>query len=54
MKFEVQTSKNSHEYRKVCLKMILCVYACFVEFYVFVFYAIHVVGKHMYMIMFGF
>ena len=36
---------NVHDVRKVCLEMILCVYGCFVEFYVFVLNETHVVGS---------
>ena len=42
VKFGGQTTKNVHDVPKVCLEMTLCVYACFVEFYVFVLYNIHV------------
>ena len=37
MKLRGQTSKNVHDVWKVCLKTTLCVLACIVEFYVFVF-----------------
>ena len=33
---EVKRPKKVHDVRKVCLKTTLCVYACFVEFYIFV------------------
>ena len=36
MKFEGKKSKNVHNVRKVCLKMTLCVLACFIKFYVFI------------------
>ena len=39
-----QTSNNVHEFQKVCLETTLCVYACFIMFYVFVFDEINVVG----------
>ena len=44
MQFEGQTSKNVHDVRKVCLETTLCVYACFVKFYVFVLDEINVRG----------
>ena len=44
VKFGGQTSKNVHDVQKVCLDMTLCVYTCFVEFYVFVMDKTHVVG----------
>ena len=42
--FGGQTSKNLDDVQKVCFDMTLCVIACFVEFYVFVFYEINVRG----------
>ena len=36
VKFGGQTCKTVHYVRKVCLETTLCVYACFVEFYVFI------------------
>ena len=42
--FGGQTLKNVHDVRNVCLETTLCVYVCFVEFYVFVFDETHVVG----------
>ena len=44
MKFGGQTSKNVHDVQKVCLETTLCVYACFVKFYVFVLDENHVRG----------
>ena len=44
VKFGGQTSKNVHDVQKVCLEKTLCVYAFFVEFYVFVLEEIHVRG----------
>ena len=44
MKFGGQMSKNVHDVRKVCLQTTLCVWACFIEFYVFVLDEIHVRG----------
>ena len=35
---------NVHDVRKVCLEMTLCVLACFVKFYVFVFDEIDIKG----------
>ena len=47
VKFRGQTSNNVHDVRMVCFEMTLCVYVCFVEFYVFVLDKTHVVGpKH--------
>ena len=37
MKVGGQTSKNDPDIRKVCLETTMCVLACFVEFYVFIF-----------------
>ena len=39
-----QTSKNVHDVRKVCLERTLCVLACFVELYVFIFDEINLRG----------
>ena len=44
VKFGGQTSKNVHDIQNVCLETTLCVFACFVEFYVFVLDEIHVIG----------
>ena len=44
MKFGGQTSKNVHDVRNDCLETTLCVYVCFVNFYVFVLDQNHVVG----------
>ena len=44
VKLRGQTSKNVHDIRKVCLETTLCVYACFIEFYVFVLDEIDMVG----------
>ena len=44
VKFGRQMSKNIHDVRKVCLEPTLYIYACFVEFYVFVFDEIYVKG----------
>ena len=44
VKFGGQTSKNIHGVRKFCLETTLCVYACFVKFYVFVLDEIHLIG----------
>ena len=49
VKFGGQTSKNVHDVRKVCLEMVLCVYACFVKFYMFILDEVHVrVTKRVY------
>ena len=42
--FGGQRSNNVHDVRKVCLEMTLCVLACFMEFYMFVFDEINVTG----------
>ena len=42
--FGGQMFKNVHDVGKLCLETTLRVFACFVEFYVFVFYEIHVRG----------
>lgn len=42
--FGGQKSKNVHDFQKTCPEMTLCVYACFVEFYVFVLDEMDVVG----------
>ena len=42
--FGGQTSKNINDVRKVCLETTLYVLACFVDFYVFIFYEIDVGG----------
>ena len=44
VKFGGQTSNNVHGVRKVCLETTMSVYACFVEFYVFVLDKINVRG----------
>ena len=53
VKFGGQTSKNVHDIRKVCLETTLCIYACFIEFYVFVLDKIHVRGPNSYTNIFG-
>ena len=45
VKFWGQTSKNIQDVWKMCLEMTLCVYTCFVMFYVFVLDEIHVRGS---------
>ena len=42
--FGGQTSKNGNDVRKACLETTLCVYACFVEFYLFVLDEVYVGG----------
>ena len=44
MKFGGQTCKNVHDVWKNCLETTLCVYACFVKFYVFALDKIDMVG----------
>ena len=44
-KFVGQTSKNIQDVRKVCLEMTLCVFAWFVDLYVFVLDEIDVEGN---------
>ena len=44
VKFGGQTFKNVHDVRKVCLETTLSVFACFVEFYAFVFDETLVIG----------
>ena len=44
VKFEGRTSKNVHDVREVWLETTLCVYVCFVEFYVFISDEIYVRG----------
>ena len=44
VKFREVWRSNVHDVRKVCLELTLCVYACFVEFYVFILDEIHVGG----------
>ena len=44
VKFGGQTSKNVHDVRNACLKMTLCDYVCFVEFYEFFLDEIDVTG----------
>ena len=43
MKFGGQTSKKIHDVRKICLETILCVFVCFIEFYVIVLEKIYVI-----------
>ena len=44
VEFGGQTSKNVHDVQNMCLNMTLFVYACFVEFYIFVLDEIHMRG----------
>ncbi len=44
IKFGGQTSNNVHDIQKVCLETTLCVYVCFVKFYMFVLDETHVRG----------
>ena len=43
-KFGGQTLNNVHDVQNMFLEMTLCVYACLVEFYMFVFGKIHLRG----------
>ena len=44
VKFGGQTLKNIHDVRKMCLEIRLCVSACFIEFYGFIFNETHMGG----------
>ena len=39
--------KTVHDVRKICLEMTLCIYACFIEFYVLIFDVIYVRGPNL-------